>query len=72
MGEPRASLRVDAGLWALFGQAVGARGRSADLKAYMVWRVANPGAALPGVLRSRRVGGLGAGGGDAGVGVGGE
>lgn len=53
-------LRVDDELWAAYTAIVGNAGRSADLKAYIEWRVDNPTMPLPGerkgpVKRIRRL-----------------
>lgn len=44
-------LRVDKETWDLYTEIVGARGRSADLKAYINWRIDNPATPLPGRRR---------------------
>jgi hypothetical protein len=44
-------LRVDKETWELYTQIVGERGRSADLKAYINWRIDNPTTPLPGRRR---------------------
>jgi hypothetical protein len=44
-------LRVDDELWVAYTQIVGDLGRSADLKAYIEWRVDNPTTPLPGRRR---------------------
>lgn len=43
---PHRQVRIEDDLWDQFGALVGARERSADLKAYIQWRVANPGVDL--------------------------
>lgn len=59
-------LRVDEQLWAAYSEIVGDAGRSADLKAYIEWRVDNPTTPLPGrrrgpvkKVRPERTGGQG-------------
>jgi hypothetical protein len=42
-------LRAGDPLWDAFGETVGDGGRSADLRAYMEWRVNNPTTPLPGM-----------------------
>jgi hypothetical protein len=51
-------LRVDDDTWDAYTEIVGERGRSADLKAYINWRIDNPTAPLPGRRRGpvRKVG----------------
>lgn len=44
-------VRIDAELWAAYEQIVGNGGRSADIKAYIEWRVDNPTTPLPGKRR---------------------
>lgn len=44
-------LRVDNETWDLYTEIVGVRGRSADLKAYINWRIDNPSTPLPGRRR---------------------
>lgn len=44
-------LRVDDDLWDAYTAIVGNAGRSADLKAYIEWRVDNPTTPLPGRRR---------------------
>lgn len=44
-------LRVEKTLWDAYTEIVGDGGRSADLKAYIEWRVDNPTAPLPGRRR---------------------
>ncbi len=44
-------LRVDSGLWKEYAEVVGDLGRSADLRAYIEWRVDNPTTPLPGRRR---------------------
>lgn len=44
-------LRVDDDLWDAYTEIVGNGGRSADLKAYIEWRVDNPTTPLPGKRR---------------------
>lgn len=43
--------RLDQDTWDLYTQIVGERGRSADLKAYIAWRIDNPATPLPGRRR---------------------
>lgn len=45
-------LRVDDSLWDAYTEIVGDGGRSADLKAYIQWRVDNPTKPLPGTRRA--------------------
>lgn len=52
-------LRIDQELWEAYAEVVGNGGRSADLRAYVEWRVDNPSTPLPGrrrgpVKRERR------------------
>jgi hypothetical protein len=52
-------IRVDAESWAAYAEIVGDAGRSADIKAYIEWRLDNPTTPLPGkrrgpVKRTRR------------------
>ncbi len=54
-------LRVEEDLWKAYEEIVGNGGRSADLKAYIDWRLDNPTTPLPGrrrgpVKRVRRTG----------------
>lgn len=54
-------LRVDDDLWVAYTEIVGNAGRSADIKAYIEWRVDNPTMPLPGerkgpVRRTRNLG----------------
>lgn len=44
-------LRVPDELWDAYSEIVGNAGRSADLKAYMEWRVDHPSTPLPGRRR---------------------
>lgn len=44
-------LRVDDDTWEAYTEIVGERGRSADLKAYINWRIDNPETPLPGRRR---------------------
>ena len=44
-------LRVDEELWDAYAEIVGNGGRSADLRAYIEWRVDNPTTPLPGRRR---------------------
>jgi hypothetical protein len=44
-------LRVDDDTWEAYTEIVGERGRSADLKAYINWRIDNPAEPLPGHRR---------------------
>lgn len=44
-------LRVDDDTWTAYTDIVGERGRSADLKAYIAWRIDNPSTPLPGRRR---------------------
>lgn len=44
---PPRQVRIEEDLWRRLGELVGDRERSADLKKYIAWRVANPNAALP-------------------------
>lgn len=44
-------LRVPDELWSLYTEVVGDAGRSADLKAYIAWRVDHPDEPLPGTRR---------------------
>lgn len=44
-------LRVDRELWEAYTEIVGNGGRSADLRAYIEWRVDNPTTPLPGRRR---------------------
>ncbi len=44
-------IRVDGDLWKAYEQVVGNGGRSADIKAYIEWRVDNPTTPLPGKRR---------------------
>lgn len=48
-GAPIRRVRVDDDLWLAYGEAVGMRKRSTDLKAYMEWRVQHPTTKLPGM-----------------------
>jgi hypothetical protein len=43
--------RLDQATWDLYTEIVGERGRSADLKAYISWRIDNPTTPLPGRRR---------------------
>jgi hypothetical protein len=43
--------RLDAETWKAYGDLVGDGGRSADLKAYIDWRLDNPETPLPGKRR---------------------
>lgn len=43
--------RLDAETWKAYGELVGDGGRSADLKAYIDWRLDNPTTPLPGKRR---------------------
>jgi hypothetical protein len=43
--------RLDQETWKAYGELVGDGGRSADLKAYIDWRLDNPGVPLPGRRR---------------------
>jgi len=43
--------RLDQATWDLYTEIVGERGRSADLKAYINWRIDNPATPLPGRRR---------------------
>lgn len=61
-GKDIRRLRVPDDLWDAYTEIVGNGGRSADLKAYIEWRVDNPTKPLPGqrrgpVKRVRRTGG---------------
>jgi hypothetical protein len=52
--------RLDKETWEAYGELVGDGGRSADLKAYIDWRLDNPTTPLPGkrrgpVKRTRKV-----------------
>jgi len=52
-------VRIDAETWAAYAEVVGDAGRSADIKAYVEWRLDNPATPLPGrrrgpVKKSRR------------------
>jgi hypothetical protein len=44
-------IRVERDLWQAYADVVGNGGRSADIKAYIEWRVDNPTAPLPGRRR---------------------
>lgn len=44
-------IRVDLDLWKAYEAVVGNGGRSADIKAYIEWRVDNPTTPLPGKRR---------------------
>ncbi len=44
-------VRVDRDLWEEYAEVVGDLGRSADLRAYIEWRVDNPTTPLPGRRR---------------------
>lgn len=44
-------VRVDQDLWRAYAEIVGDGGRSADIKAYIEWRVDNPTTPLPGKRR---------------------
>lgn len=44
-------IRVDHDLWTAYAEIVGNGGRSADIKAYIEWRVDNPTTPLPGRRR---------------------
>ncbi len=51
---PRSDLRklsIDKELWDAYAEVVGDGGRSADLRAYIEWRVDNPTTPLPGRRR---------------------
>jgi hypothetical protein len=50
-GKDIRRLRVPDDLWDAYTEIVGNGGRSADLKAYMEWRVDNPTTPLPGRRR---------------------
>lgn len=50
-GDDIRRLRVEQSLWDAYTEIVGDGGRSADLKAYIEWRVDNPTAPLPGRRR---------------------
>lgn len=41
-------IRVEKALWEAYADVVGNGGRSADIKAYIAWRVDNPDTPLPG------------------------
>lgn len=43
--------RLDLETWKAYGEVVGDGGRSADLKAYIDWRIDNPTTPLPGKKR---------------------
>lgn len=45
--------RADDELWDAYTDVVGERRRSADIRAYMEWRIENPDTPLPGRWRSR-------------------
>lgn len=45
--------RADDELWEAYTAVVGERRRSADIRAYIEWRVVNPDTPLPGRWRSR-------------------
>lgn len=44
-------VRIDTDLWRAYAEIVGNGGRSADLKAYIEWRIDNPTTPLPGRRR---------------------
>lgn len=44
-------IRVDTDLWRAYAEIVGNGGRSADIKAYIEWRIDNPTTPLPGKRR---------------------
>ena len=44
---PYRKFRLDEPTWKAFGEAVGEEQRSADLRAYIEWRIAHPDAELP-------------------------
>ncbi|MFY1686458.1 hypothetical protein [Plantactinospora sp. WMMB782] len=50
-GDDIRRLRVEQSLWDAYTEIVGDGGRSADLKAYIEWRVDNPTTPLPGKRR---------------------
>jgi hypothetical protein len=54
-GSPIRRVRVDHDLWQAYGETVGMRRRSTDLKRYIEWRVNNPDVKLPGTKAPARV-----------------
>lgn len=50
-GKDIRRLRVEDDLWQAYTEIVGNGGRSADLKAYIEWRIDNPTTPLPGRRR---------------------